>query len=291
MRLRRFEYHEAGSLDEAVDLAGRHGEDARFLAGGTALLLLIRYGIVRPAHVVSLDRLEELRGIRHEGEVLRIGALTLHAELAASALVSEHCPVLAAAASRVATPAIRNMGTLGGNLCYAESASDPAPALLALGARAVVAGRGGRRLVTLADGFFRGFYETALEEGEILVEVEVPRQPAGASTYVKWSPRSLEDKAMVGLAAVLDLDGAGACRDLRLGLGGVNATPVRLGGAEASARGQRLTDDVVRGVARAAAAEVDPISDVQGSAPYRREMVEVWVGRALRDLRQRTAAA
>jgi carbon-monoxide dehydrogenase medium subunit len=291
MRLRPFEYHEAGSLEEALALVGKDGDGIRLLAGGTALLLMIRYGIVRPQRVVSLHRLDTLRGVRRDGDVLRIGALTPHADIAASPLVREHCPVLAAAAGRVATPAIRNMGTIGGNLCYAESASDPGPALLSLGARAVLARQGGRRTVPLAEGFYRGFYETSMAEGEILVEIEVPRQPAGAGTYVKWSPRSLEDKALVGLAAVLDHDaGRGVCRDLRLGLGGVNPTPVRLPRAEAAARGQQLTDDLVRAVAAAARDEVEPLSDVMGSAEYRREMVEVWVTRALRDLRGRTPA-
>jgi aerobic carbon-monoxide dehydrogenase medium subunit len=289
MRLRRFEYHEASSLEEALGLVERYGDDARVLAGGTALLLMIRYGIVRPAHVVSLERLGDLRGIRRDGDVVRIGALALHADLAASPVVRAHAPLLAAAAGRVATPAIRNMGTIGGNLCYAESASDPAPALLALGARVVLQGRRGRRVLPLVDGFYRGFYETAIDDGEILVEVEVPQQSAGVSRYVKWSPRSREDKALVGIAAVLDA-GGGACRDLRLGLGGVNPTPVRLPRAEATARGQRLTDDVIAAVARAASDEVDPISDVQGSADYRREMVGVWVGRALRDLRTQAGA-
>src|SRR5262245_6365382 len=127
MRLRRFQYHEAGSVAEAIDLVDRLGDETRLLAGGTALLLMIRYGIVRPAHVVSLDRIDGLRGIRRDGDTLRIGALTAHTDLAASPAVRAHAPVLAMAAGRVATPAIRNMGTIGGNLCYAESASDPAP--------------------------------------------------------------------------------------------------------------------------------------------------------------------
>lgn len=289
MRLRRFDYHEVASLDEALELTGRWGDDARLLAGGTALLLMIRYGIVRPAHVVSLHRIAELGGIHRAGDGLVIGALTPHAEVAASPLVRELCPLLAEASGRVATPAIRNMGTLGGNLCYAESASDPGPALLALGARVVLASARGRRTLALADGFYRGFYETAMEEGEVLVGIEVPRQPAGAAaTYVKWSPRSLEDKPLVGLAALVEGAG-GACREARFGLGGVNPTPVRLAAAEAAARGQRLTDETIRAVARAAAAEVEPLSDVMASADYRREMVEVWVGRALAGLRPRLA--
>lgn len=290
MRLRPFEYHEPASLEEALDLLGRHGEDVRLLAGGTALLLMIRYGLVRPAHVASLHRLDALRGIRSDGDVLRIGALTPHGDIAASPLVRAHCPVLAEAARRVATPAIRNMGTIGGNLCYAESASDPAPALLSLEASAVLARRTGRRTVELAGGFYRGLYDTAIDEGEILVEIEVPRQPApGSGAYLKWSPRSLEDKALVGVAAVLTVEG-GTCRDLRLGLGGVNASPVRLPAAEAVARGQRLDEGLIRAVASAAAQEVQPLGDVQGSAEYRRQMVEVWVARALRQVRLREEA-
>lgn len=284
MRLRPFEYHAPATLEEALDLAGRHGEDLRLVAGGTALLLMIRYGIVRPAHVASLHRLDALKGIRLDGDAVRVGALTPHAEIAASPLVREHCPVLAAAVARVATVAIRNMGTIGGNLCYAESASDVAPALLVLGASAVVRGRGGQRTVPLADGFYRGLFETALEEGEVLVEVLVPRQPRGsAATYIKWSPRSMEDKALVGVAALAD-GAAGVCRELRLALGGVNPTPVRLGAAETAARGQRLNDAVIRAVAREAARATDPVTDVQGSAEYRRDMVEVWVARALREV-------
>jgi carbon-monoxide dehydrogenase medium subunit len=285
MRLRPFAYHEPGTLGEVFDLVRRHGEDeVRLLAGGTALLLMIRYGIVRPGHVASLHRVDGLRGIRLDGDRLRIGALTPHADIAASPIVQEHCPVLAAATAQVATPAVRNMGTIGGNLCYAESASDPAPALLSLGAAAIVAGPEGHRTIPL-DAFYRGMYETSMEAGEILLEIEVPRQASPrAGTYVKWSPRSLEDKALVGVAAVATLDGP-TCRELRLGLGGVNATPIRLPAAESSARGQRLDEDVIRAVARAAAAEVDPVTDVQGSAEYRRQMVEVWVARALRRLR------
>jgi aerobic carbon-monoxide dehydrogenase medium subunit len=283
MRLRPFAYHAPETLDEALALAGRHGEDLRLVAGGTALLLMIRYGIVRPAHVATLHRLDELKGIALDADTLRIGALTPHAEIAASPLVQEHCPVLALAAGRVATVAIRNMGTIGGNLCYAESASDPAPALLALDAVAVLRGPGGRRTLPLAGGFYRGLYETAMEEGEVLVAVEVPRQPRpGAGTYVKWSPRSREDKALVGVAAVLRAEG-GVCRELRLAVGGVNPTPVRLRAAAAAA-GQRLDDETVRAVARDAARETAPVADVQGSAEYRREMVEVWVVRALRDI-------
>lgn len=291
MRLRPFEYHEPASLDEVFALVDRHGEDVRLLAGGTALLLMIRYGIVRPAHVASLHRLDALRGIQVDGDVLRLGTLTPHAEIAGSRLVRDHCPLLAAASARVATPAIRNMGTIGGNLCYAESASDVAPALLALGARVVLASRRGRRTVELAAGFYRGMYETSVEEDEILVEIEVPRQRTpGAATYVKWSPRSAEDKALVGVAAIVHGEG-GVCRDIRLALGGVDPTPVRLPQAEGLARGQRLRGDLIRSVARAAAQETHPITDVQGSAEYRREMVEVWVARALRELQPQLGGA
>jgi carbon-monoxide dehydrogenase medium subunit len=282
LRLPAFRLHQPPSLAEAAKIVAGEGDTARVVAGGTDLWPNLKRRHQKAEQIVSLTRIAELRGVHANGD-LRIGAMETLTEVEGHAAVHERFPALARAVGWISSPLLRNMGTIGGNLCYAESASDPAPALLALGARAVVQGRSGRRVLPLAEGFYLGFFETSLEPGEILVELEVPRQPGGPSTYVKWSPRSLEDKALVGLAAVLDADGD-TCRELRLGLGGVNPTPIRLPRAEAAARGQRLTDETIAAVARAATGEIDPLSDVQGSADYRREMVGVWVTRALRGL-------
>jgi len=214
---------------------------------------------------------------------VRIGALASHRSLARSALVGECAPLLARACGRVASPAIRSMGTLGGNLCYGESASDPSPALLALRATVRLHGPGGERTVPITE-FFTGFYETALRETEVLTGIDVPEMPAGARwRYLKWTPRAQEDKALVGLAAMLLLDGR-HCRVARLAVGGVSASPVVLADAERALDGQELDDAAIARAADAAAAEVDPMDDLQGSADYRRDMLRTWVRRVVTGL-------
>ena len=175
------------------------------------------------------------------------------------------------------------MGTLGGNLCYGESASDPSPALLALRARVRLTGPDGERAVPVVD-FFTGFYETALGEGEVLTAVEVPPSPAGARwRYLKWTPRAREDKALVGLAAVVGV-ADGVCVSVRLGVGGVAASPVALTRAEAALEGSAFDQSSAERAAEAAAAEVEPVDDLQGSAGYRRDMLRVWTRRVLTGL-------
>lgn len=283
MILRPFDYVEAGSVDEAVGVLKRAGDDARLIAGGTALVPLMKHQVLRPAVLVSLISIPGLADISADGDGLRVGALATHWDVSRSPLVRERSPLLARACGRVASPTIRSMGTLGGNLCYGESASDPSPALLALRARVRVQGAAGERVVPLA-GFFTGFYQTALGDGEVLTGVEVPALPPGARwTYLKWVPRAQEDKALVGLAAALVLDGR-RCRMARLGLGGVAATPVVLRATERALEGRELDERSVAAAAETAAGEVDPVDDLQGSAGYRRDMLRVSVRRVLREL-------
>ncbi len=284
MILRPFEYMECASVDEAAGALKRHGDGARVIAGGTALVPLMKHQLIRPEVLVSLAGIPGLADIAGDGDGgLRLGALATHWDIARSPVVRERSPLLADACGRVASPAIRSMGTLGGNLCYGESASDPAPALLALRARVRLAGASGERVVPL-DGFFTGFYETTLVEGEILTAVEVPPLPLSARwRYLKWVPRAQEDRGLVGLAAVLVLEGRG-CRVARLGLGGVAASPVVLRRAERCLEGAELTEPRIAEAADLAAEEVAPMEDLQASAEYRREMVRVWVRRVVGDL-------
>jgi carbon-monoxide dehydrogenase medium subunit len=286
MRLSPFELAEPTSLTEALSVFARHDGECRLIAGGTALVPILRLGLARPDRLVSLHRIPRFAEIRAEGGVLTVGAMATHAQVGRSAPVREGWPLLAEAVSRVASPAIRATGTLGGNLCYAESASDVAPALLCLGAELTVAAARGERTVPVAD-FFRGFYEAALEPGEILTEIRIPRPRAGSrGGYVKFCPRSAEDRALVGVAALLVMANDGRrCEDVRLALGGAAPTPMRARRAERVARGEALTDSAIRAAAAAAAAEADPLSDLMGSADYRREMVRVWVRRLLTSLR------
>jgi carbon-monoxide dehydrogenase medium subunit len=292
MRLTPFELAEPTSLAEALGVLARHAGECRLIAGGTALVPMLRLGLARPDHLVSLHRIPGIAEIRADGGALVVGAMATHAAVRRDPAVGRGWPLLAEAAGRVASPAIRASGTLGGNLCYAEAASDVAPALLCLDAEVTVAGARGERAVPVTD-FFRGFYEAALEPGEILTRVRVPApSPAARSGYVKFCPRSAEDRALVGVAALLVVAGEGRrCDDLRLALGGAAPTPLRARRAEAILRGEPLTDAAIRAAADAAAAEADPLSDLMGSADYRRDMVRVWVRRLLTSLREGPATS
>jgi carbon-monoxide dehydrogenase medium subunit len=280
MRLPPFELDAPVSIGDAIELATRG--DARLIAGGTALVPMLRLGLLKPERVVSLHRVSGIDGIEVHDTVLHVGAMATMAELHRSPLVRTGWPLLAEAAGRVATPAIRTSATIGGNLAYAEAASDPAPALLCLDATVVVAGPAGERSLPLSE-FFTGLYETALGPGEIVTAVRVPACPPGAlHGYVKFCPRSAEDKPLVGVAALLVFDPASArCRDVRLALGGVAPTAIRAGRAESILLTERVTEAAIRAAADGAAAEADPLSDLMGTASYRREMVRVWVRRVL----------
>jgi len=284
MILRPFEYVECRTVGDAVAALERGGGDARIIAGGTALVPLMKHQVLRPSLLVSIANVPGLADIDAAGEGgVRVGSVATHWAVSHSALVREQSPLLARACQRVASPAVRSMGTLGGNLCYGESASDPSPALLALRATLRLHGPAGERTVPITE-FFTGFYETALAEAEILTAVDVPATPAGAHwRYLKWTPRAQEDKALVGLAAMLVLDGR-RCRLARLGLGGVAASPSVLARAEQALEGRELDDATIARAADVAAAEVEPIEDLQGSAEYRRDMLRVWVRRVVSGL-------
>ena len=289
MRLHPFRLVEPESLSEAIDAVARLDGEARLVAGGTAIVPMIRLGLVKPDRLISLNRLSALTRIVLDGAALELGAMATLADIERSGLVRGGWPLLAEAVRRVATPAIRTSGTIGGNLAYAEAASDPAPALLCHDAEVRVASPGGERALSIAR-FFRGFYEAALEPGEIVTGVRVPPAPKRARTgYVKFTPRSAEDRPLVGVAALLVLDEAGRCREARIGLGGVAPTPIRAGRAETALQGEAMSDAAVRAAAETASQEAQPLSDLMGSADYRREMIRVWVRRLLVKLRDGAA--
>lgn len=284
MILRPFAYVESKTVDDAVAALRNGGEDARVIAGGTALVPLMKHSVLRPSLLVSIARvpgLAEIAPVASGG--LRVGGVATHWAVSHSTAVQQRSPLLAYACARVASPTIRSMGTLGGNLCYGESASDPSPALLALRATVRLHGPGGERTVPITE-FFTGFYATVLREAEVLTAIDVPAMLAGARwRYLKWTPRAQEDRALVGLAVMLMMDGR-RCRVARLGVGGVGASPVVLARAERALEDQELDDAAIARAADAAAAEVDPMDDLQGSAEYRRDMLRVWVRRVVTGL-------
>jgi carbon-monoxide dehydrogenase medium subunit len=269
-------------LDEAMSLLSQHGDEARIVAGGTAVVLMLKNRLIAPGVLLSLGRLPGLRYIRHEpGTGLRIGALTTIREAELSPLVRQHNPTLGRTFGEVANVRVRHAATVGGNLSEADYASDPPCVLVAMRARVKAVGPRGEREIPLTS-FFTRFYETALAPDEILTELIVPDQaPTTRSAYIKHVTRSSEDRPCVGLAAVVELEADGTCRELRVVAGAVAERPQELEAAEARARGQRLTDELLDEVGQAYAAGIDALSDIRGSDWYRQQVTRVLVRRAV----------
>ena len=279
------DFLEPASLDEAVTLLAQHAGDAKVIAGGTALVLMLQQRLIAPAVLVSLGRIPGWDFIRPEADGLHVGALTRLRVAERSRLVRDFCPALARAFSVVGNVRVRHQATLGGNLAEADYASDPPAMLLALDAQVKLFGPSGERQIPLSE-FLVGFYTTALAPDEILIEVIIPPLPASArAAYLKYTSRSAEDRPCVGVAALADVDESGRCREVRVAVGAAVETPRRLADAEAMARGEQLTDGVMAAIADAYARALDPLSDVRGSAWYRREMIRVFVRRALTEVR------
>ncbi|HZU07559.1 MAG TPA: xanthine dehydrogenase family protein subunit M [Chloroflexota bacterium] len=271
------------SLEEAVAALAQWGDDARIIAGGTAVVLMLKNRLIAPGALLGLDRVPGLRYIRHEpGVGLRIGAMTTLREAELAPLVRQHNPTLARTFAQVANVRVRHAATVGGNLCEADYASDPPCVLVAMGGRVKAVGPRGEREIPLGE-FFTGFYETALVPDELLTELIVPDPaPTTRSAYIKHVTRSAEDRPCVGVAAVVDIGPGGVCRDLRVVAGAVADRPVTVPAAEALARGQPLTDALIAEVATTFAAALDPLSDVRGSGWYRKQVAEVLIRRAIR---------
>jgi carbon-monoxide dehydrogenase medium subunit len=281
----RFDYHAPTSLEETFDLLNTYGEDAHLMAGGTALVLLLQQGLLQPGHVVGLQKVGELQGVRRLDQGgLQIRAMTTHRQAEKAAEVQAYCPALVENFSHVATIRIRNQGTVGGNLAHADPAQDPPPMLIALDGQAVIASRQDERRVPL-DEFFVDYFETALQPGEVLVSIELPPLPAGTRvTYKKFLPHTQDDYATVSVAAALRVGADNTCQDVRVALGAAATTPVHARNVENALRGQRLDAQKIKDAAALVRGEVDPLDDLRGSAAYKREMARVWTQRALQEL-------
>ncbi len=283
--MREYEFHPASTTAEALDLLQQYGDDGHPMAGGASLMLMQQQGLINAGHIIGLRGIKELQGISAlPNGGLEIRALTTHRQAERSADVNSYCATLSENFSRVATVRIRNQGTVGGNLVHADPAQDPPPMLMALDGEAVIASKSGERTIPL-DGFFRDFFETAVADGEVLKAVRLPPIPQGTrSIYIKFLPRTEDDYATVSVAATLRLGADNTCDDVRVALGSAGPVPLRAKKVEQAVRGQRLTPELITSAAELVRDEVDPISDVRGSANYKREMARVWVGRALRSL-------
>ena len=280
-----FDYVAPGSVAEACELLERGGPDAHALAGGTALMLLYKQGLLRPEKVVGLSRLAELRGVRRlAGGGLWLGAMTTHRAIEAHPDVAGFSPALAKAFASVATIRIRNQATIGGNLAHADPAQDPPPMLLAFDAEVEIAHGAAKRALPLGE-LFRDVFETALSPGELIVGIRLPPLPTGArATYLKFLPRTEDDYATVSVAARVAVAEDGRCSDARVCLGSVGSTPVRSQAVERALVGQPLTDRVLAEAAALVVGDIDPFDDVRGTASYKRRMAEVCTRRALAEI-------
>jgi carbon-monoxide dehydrogenase medium subunit len=277
-----FAYRRPETLEEAIELLEEHGEDANPLAGGTALVLLMRQGLVRPEVVVGLDRVSELGGVSATDDGVRIGATVTHRQAETSPIVADASPLLVRTLNHVATIRIRNAGTVGGNLAHADPNQDPPVTLIAHGATISLTGPDGVRSMPVED-FFVDYYETARQPSELVTAIDVPRLPESTGTsFLKFLPRSADDYATVSVAATVRLDeGRERCTEARVALGSVAGVPVRARSVERALIGQAPSEESIREAASQVRDEVDPIPDARGSAEYKREMAEVFVRRAL----------
>jgi carbon-monoxide dehydrogenase medium subunit len=278
----RFAYETARTLDEAVALLTRLGPETKLLAGGTDLLPQIKEHVIEPRNVLALGRIPEMEMLEQTPDGgLCIGALVRMRTIERSPLVMGRYEALAQGAKLVGSIQIRNLATVGGNICNAAPSADAVPAMIAFGADAVIAGPGGRRTLPL-EKVFLGPRRTALEPGELLVEVRLPAPPPHTgSHYLRHTPRMEMDIAVAGSGAVVTLDGD-RIADARICLASVAPVPLRASSAEAILRGAPATDATISSAAAAAAQDCTPISDVRGSADYRRHLVSVLTERVLR---------
>jgi carbon-monoxide dehydrogenase medium subunit len=275
-----FELHQPSSTSEAIDLLDRYGEDARPIAGGTALVLLMQQRLVRPEHLVSLNRIRELDNVEADGQ-LRVGAAVIQRRMESDQSIRKNWPLLAQTYQRVATVRIRHMATVGGGLSHADPNMDPPATLVCLDAKVVVQSKSGTREIPIED-FYTGYYETALQPGEIVTHLVVPRPSASLKTaYIKFLPRTADDYPTVAAATAVTLGPDGKIADARLALNAVGPTVVRAKEAENILKGQTPSDEVFRAAAATVPPLTDPTSDHRGSANYKKRMSEVFARRVL----------
>jgi aerobic carbon-monoxide dehydrogenase medium subunit len=276
---------EPRTIAEAAALRAEHGDEAKLLAGGTALVLMLRNRLVAPRYLISLNTVEGCRDISYTpGQGLRLGALATIAQAERHPAVRAHYPALADTYHQVANIRVRWAATVGGNLTEADYASDPPAMLIALDARVRAEGPRGAREIALGE-LITDFYETALEPDEVLTEIVVPEPAPGTrAAYLKFQTRSSEDRPCIGIATTLRLSDAGTCDDLRVVVGAVAGTPQRLPEAEALARGEHPSPELFRAIGDAYARAIDPIDDIRAAAWYRQRMIGVLVARALESL-------
>ncbi len=275
-----FEYQAPKTLDEALRMLGRHGDEAKILAGGHSLLPMMKLRLASPRYVVDIGRLRGMDYIREDGDKVAIGALVTHAEIAASELLRAKCPLLPETASQIGDMQVRNRGTIGGSIAHADPAADYPAAILALDAEMIVQSSSGKRTIPAAE-FFVDLLTTQIRPGEILTEVRVPVKRAGEGMAYKKFHQPASGFAIVGAAARILATREGKIEDIALGMTGVGSKAYRATAVEKALRGKNATEELVAEACGKAAQGVDPLGDIFASPEYRREMASVFARRAI----------
>ncbi len=291
MLLPKFKYLRPETLEEACSMLSQFNGKARVIAGGTDLMVNMKQKTDSPAYLVDISYFPGLNTIEYnEEDALKIGALCTHSDIESSSVIQGKFNILAQACRSIGSVQIRNLGTIGGNLCNASPSADSVPALLGLDAKVRIFGSAGENAVELAK-FFTGPGETILKPNEILNGIDISTiSPHSSAVYLKLSPRRAMDLAVVGVAIVLWLSADGSiCTDIRIALGAVAPIPIRAFKAEEIIRGQKLNNTLIDETARVAAEETKPITDLRGSVEYRKEMVKVLTRRGIRQVIEHTA--
>jgi len=282
-----FDYHAPASLADALALLGRYGPEAKVLAGGHSLLPMMKLRFAQPAHLVDLNRIDALRGIREDGDTVAIGAMTVESDLIASPVLRARVPLLPEAAAMIGDPQVRNRGTIGGDIAHGDPGNDHPALAIALDALFVLAGPKGLRTVP-ADGFFLGAFQTQMAEDEILTEIRVPVRAAGSGWAYAKLKRKTGDWATAAAAVVLRCE-RGIVESVRIALTNVAPAALRARAAEDALRGRAPDDAAIQAAARAAMSACDPAADLRGDVDYKRAMAGEMVRRAIRQAVARCA--
>jgi carbon-monoxide dehydrogenase medium subunit len=283
-----FGYVTARSIEEALQLMAKHGEDGKLLAGGHSLLPAMKLRLQSPRTLIDIGTVPGLRGVRLEGSDLVIGALTVHAEVAASELARKHVPGLANAAAVIGDLQVRNRGTIGGSVAHADPGADLPVILIALNASFIAQSSSGSRTLAV-DDFFTDFYTTAMKPSEILTQIRVPIPTAGTGTAYAKFPHPASGYVVVSAGASVTRDRSGSCAAARVAIGGLGAGPVRASETEAELQGKPLTPETIAAAAARAAANTDPMEDSYAGADYKRHVATVYARRAIEAAAARAA--
>jgi CO/xanthine dehydrogenase FAD-binding subunit len=287
-----FEYFASKTVEEALSLLSQYKEEAKIIAGGQSMLIIMKQGLITPEYLIDIKGIAALDYIKYdEGKGLRIGALTIHRAIEKSPVIQEHFGVLSEMERNLATIQTRNWGTISGNLCHGDPAGDPAPALIALNAKLKLASLGRERIIEVEE-FSKDYLEVALEPDEMLTEIQIPTPPPHTGIAHEKLMVMKGDMGIVGAAVSITLEPRnGTCKDARIALSNCASTPLRAKKAEKRLIGKVINDALLAEAGEVASTEADPPSDVHGSAEYRREMVKVFVKRVGRIALERAKAA